>query len=112
MGKMRSKKITDFLLERIKRTENSVLENHGAVPFDFDKLVRYHKVLERYDYGDSPESDNKEIQALNLEIETLKVENAEIEDLENEIKDFKSEIKDLKKELKKTKKALKLEETE
>jgi len=63
MAKRRSKKITDFLLQRIERTENSILENHGAVPFDFEKLVRYHKVLECYDY-DEPEEiaeiENKE----------------------------------------------------
>ena len=52
MAKIRSKKITDFLLQRIERTENSILENNGAVPFDFEKLVRYHKVLECYDYDE------------------------------------------------------------
>ena len=42
---MKNKVITDFLIKMIKRTEKSIIENHGAIPFDFDKLVRYHTLV-------------------------------------------------------------------
>ena len=92
---MKNKEMTDFLIKRIKRTEKSVLDNNGTVPYDFDKLVRYHAVLKCYDFGKGPKSDDAkaEIKALKLEIEALTLEGGEIEELQEEIKALKKALK-------------------